>query len=393
MRVALVFHDFYRGESLPLERVILARGLATQGVEVHVYANPDGRLEPLDGVEFHDVRPLMRSRGRVGHAVECGSFAWRATRVLRERRRDYDIIDASGTSSWEHDVVRVHAVQLAMQRRWPDWGGRDIKAARLHAAAAPVVRPTVGIARATQKLQFRPGRFLRAAAVTELVADDLVSVFGIPRDLVDVVPYPIEAPGNCAAREEFRRQLGLASHTPLALFVGHDFQRKGLDVAIRALGEAPGEAQLAVVGGGDGDPFRAEAERQGLSHRVHFLGPTIDAGPWFAAADVFVLPTREDVWAMVVIEAMASGLPVITTAGAGASAVVEESRAGIVVAEPQPAKVAAALTSLLEDGRQREMMGKHGRLAAERYGEKAHALAMLDVYERALAARERVRTR
>ena len=126
MRVAVVFHDFHLEASLPRERVHLARGLVGEGIDVHCYTNPETRgVEPA-GIEFHDVRPTRRSDGRVGYAVECGSFAWKATALLREHRARYDVIDVAGTAAWEHDVVRVQAVPAAMQRRWPEFAGRNL---------------------------------------------------------------------------------------------------------------------------------------------------------------------------------------------------------------------------------------------------------------------------
>ena len=211
MRVAVVFHDFHLEASLPRERVHLACGLVGEGVEVHCYTNPETRgVEPA-GVEFHDVRPTRRSDGRVGHAVECGSFAWKATRLLREHRARYDVIDVAGTAAWEHDVVRVQAVPAAMQRRWPEFAGRNYRAARPRARVAHLLHPAQGVARATQRLQFRPGHYSRAVAVADLVRTDLERVHGVPSNRIEVFPPPIELPQRSSNGQDRARERASAS--------------------------------------------------------------------------------------------------------------------------------------------------------------------------------------
>jgi UDP-glucose:(heptosyl)LPS alpha-1,3-glucosyltransferase len=381
MRVALVYHDFNLERSLARERVLLARGLAAEGVEVHCYSNPETRGAEAAGVVFHDVRPARRSSGRVGHAVECGTFAWKATALLREHRTRYDVIDVAGTSAWEHDVVRAQAVPLSEQRRWPERGGRSFRAARARARAAHVLHPALGVARATQTLQLKPGNYLRVVAVTEEVSHDLQRVHGVPEQVIRVVAPPIELPDPAGSPPfELRRRLGLGVRDQLVLFVGHDFERKGLGDAIEAVAAASPAAHLAVVGGGDEPPFRAAADRLGVGNRVHFLGVTSEPNRFFPEADVFLLPTREDVWGTTVIEAMAAGVPVVVTAAAGAAAEIRRTGAGLVVENGSPAGLTDTLVSLLEAPGRRREMAERGREAAYRHGEAEHARVIYQIY-------------
>jgi glycosyltransferase involved in cell wall biosynthesis len=389
MRVALVYHDFHLEGSLARGRVLLARGLVATGVEIHCYCNPETRGLDLAGVQFHDVRPARRSSGRVGHAVECGTFAWRATELLRKHRDRYDVVDVAGTAGWEHDVVRAHAVQLSEQRRWPERGGKSFRAARARARAAHVLYPALGLARVTQALQFKPGNYLRVVAVTKEVSQDLQHVHGVPESMIHVIAPPMELPDPAGTPSlELRRRLGLGSRDQLVLFVGHDFERKGLDEAIAAVASSPA-AHLAVVGRGEQAAFRATADRIGAGSRVHFLGVTSEPNRLLREADVFLLPTREDVWGTTLIEAMAAGVPVITTAVAGASIEVRRSGAGLVVENGSPNGLTDALASLLEAPDRRRKMAERGRGVASRYGEAAHARAMLEVYSAVVEERRR----
>jgi UDP-glucose:(heptosyl)LPS alpha-1,3-glucosyltransferase len=388
MRVALVYQGFALDASLERERVLLARALVEAGVELDYYGDPRRTTVDLAGATFRPVQPLLRSASRIGHAFEYGSFARAATVALRRERARYDVIDVSGTTAWEHDVVRVHAVQKAEAGRWPERGGRSFRAARTRAALAPVARPKVGVARVIERLQFRPGCFKVLLAASEEVRDDLQEVHGVPRELIEVLLPPVEIERFAQADDGgARRALRVGPDDALLLFVGHDFERKGLGEAITAVAGLPAHAHLVVVGRGDPRRYASAAHDAGLAERVHFVGATDSPEQWFAAADVFLLPTREDVWGMTVIEAMAAGVPVVVTAVAGAAAQVREAEAGVVVPDASKRTLTDVLSRLVSAPAERRRLGERGRDAAARFGVRAFGRAALAAYERALAAR------
>jgi UDP-glucose:(heptosyl)LPS alpha-1,3-glucosyltransferase len=384
MRVALVYEHFTLRDSLGRDRVLLARALVERGAEVHCYCNSETRVH-VDGVEFHDVRPLLRSGSRLGNAVEYGSFAARATRSVRRDRARYDLVDVAGTTAWEHDVVRVHAAQKAEQGRWPERGGRAFRGAHARAVLSPLTRPKLAVARVVERLQFRPGRFKLALAVTDEVADDLRRFLHVAPERIDVVPPPVEIDRFAQSDGSLRRRAGVDVETPLALFLGHDFERKGLTTAIQALADVDG-LELAVVGDGDRSRYEREAARLGLGRRIHFLGGTDAPERLLGDADLLVLPTWEDPWGMAVIEAMAAGVPVVVSETAGASRIVEETDAGIVVPAGSPAALGQALAGLTSDRERARRLGERGRAAAERFGLESFGDAVYAAYERVLAA-------
>lgn len=389
MRVALVYQYFNLAGSLERERVLLAKALLALGVEVACYADPHGRSD-VPGVTFHDVVPRIRSQGRVGRALEYGSFAFRATRLLRREREAYDIVDVSGTTAWEHDVVRVHAVQRSVLRRWPTQGGASFRAARLRATLAPVAHPKTGLAEAIERLQYRPGHFRRALAVTEEVRRDLREVHRVPDELIEVLHYPVDlARFEGANGRLLRSQAGLPEDATLLLFIGHDFERKGLAEALEALAALPDHAHLAVVGDGDREPFARLAAGRGIAARVHFLGGTTVPEELLPGADVLVLPTREDIWGVVLVEAMAAGVPIVTTDGAGAAEVVRSAGAGLVVPSGSSRELREALAALVADPEKRAELGRRGPAAAARFGVAQFARAVLSAYEAVLAGGKR----
>jgi glycosyltransferase involved in cell wall biosynthesis len=388
VRVALVYEEFRLDRSLARERVLVARALAERGIEVDVYCNPSERRAETPGLAFHDVRPLPRAPTRVGRAIEYGSFAFAATRELRANRSRYDIVDVAGTTAWEHDVIRAHAAQKAEQRRWPQRGGRGYRAARLRASLGSITQPRIGVANAIERLQFRPGRFKRVFAVTEEVKQDLQETLGVEPDVIDVISYPVET--NRFATSEpglLQRRLRLPPDEFVALFVGHDFERKGLGEALSGVGRAAHRITLVVVGEGDASNYIKRADELGIGDRVHFLGSTETPEMFFADADVFLLPSREDVWGVTVIEAMAAGVPVIVSEVAGAAEIVRETGAGIVVSGSAD-DVAHAL-GLLGNRDRARMVGERGRTAARRFDVARIADQIAGAYERIIAETRR----
>ena len=244
------------------------------------------------------------------------------------------------------------------------------------------------MARAIERLQFGAQRPRRAIAVTEAVAQDIVDVHGFPRELIDVIRPPVELSTFQRAVDgaELRAELGISPGEILLLFVGHDFARKGLGAAIAALPLLPGDVRLAVVGEGNRPEFEARAAEAGVRQRVLFAGGTHQPERYFAAADVFVLPTRQDPWGITLIEAMAAGVPVVTTAAAGSSAAVRAAGAGLVLDDDSPSALAAAVASLVDDPGLRRELGLRGPAAAEPFGAAHHVELVLQAYERALAA-------
>jgi UDP-glucose:(heptosyl)LPS alpha-1,3-glucosyltransferase len=172
---------------------------------------------------------------------------------------------------------------------------------------------------------------LKAVIVnSNMVADDLMRHYNFPRERIHLVPNGIDLKRfSLIARErhrtEVRQQLGIPASAPVVLFVGSGFDRKGLARAIESVASQTGVPHLVVVGR-DRRPaaFKARAERAGLAGRFHLVGPVKDPVPYYGAADALILPTIYDPFPSTVLEALACGLPVVTTTGCGAREVAKE---------------------------------------------------------------------
>jgi glycosyltransferase involved in cell wall biosynthesis len=387
MRVALVNNHFSLQGSHDRLCVLLAQSLVKLGIDTHVYCNPETRSVDVPGVTFHDVGSLFtHAGGRVSQPLHIGSFSAHATRAVRRDRTSYDLVHVSGCSAWEHDVVTVHSVTKAEQLRWPERAGRTYKAARARAALAPVLWPRTGLLRWVQARQLRRQSFARLIVPTNEVLRDLERLYRIPPALIDVIPYPItvERWATPDTPEDLRQSLGIPSESPLLLFIGHDFERKGLSEAVEALHGLRPSAHLIVIGAGDPSPFTAIGDRLGVADRLHFAGPTTDPARYYQGADLLVHPSREDVWGIAPVEAMAFGLPVVSSEVTGSAGEVRSAGAGVVLADTTPDSLRRTISELLLDPERRRLMGERGYAASSRFHSDVIAEQTIAVYERVL---------
>jgi UDP-glucose:(heptosyl)LPS alpha-1,3-glucosyltransferase len=159
------------------------------------------------------------------------------------------------------------------------------------------------------------------------------------------------------ARGAVRRRFNLGEERLIALMIAQDFERKGLGEAIEAVARVNDPNLVLVVVGRDAaGSYRRLARELGVGERVIFAGPTGDPVSFYAAADVFVLPTRHDPCSLVVLEALAMGLPVISTAQNGACEIMADGREGFVVARADDiGGLAEGLRAMAEPARRRAM--------------------------------------
>lgn len=182
--------------------------------------------------------------------------------------------------------------------------------------------------------------------------DDRLATLVNAVDLAKFDPAAAKASGA-----EVRARLGIRPDQVVALIVAQDFARKGLREAIEAwrliTADPSADADrlvLLVVGKDDFAPYAKLAAASPRRANVIHAGATRDVRPFYAAADLFVLPTRHDPCSLVVLEALAMGLPVVSTVFNGACEVMTEGVHGHVLADPADAAVlAAAIRGLMDD--------------------------------------------
>jgi glycosyltransferase involved in cell wall biosynthesis len=389
LKIAYVYRHFNDNGSLPATFRRRAEQLSRHE-DVTVFASAASRAETTAPLSFETVEPLTVGDGRFRYAVECASFAFRATRRLRALRAKFDVVHVDGYAAAEADLVTVHAVRPAEIDHYFE---TVEPSARLRRRLTPVLRPQSGVVIAVERRLYRPPYPL-CLAVTRRIGDDLERHHSVPRDLIEVVPYGIELAHyrfdpESHARE--RASAGTPGDRVVLLFVGDDFERKGLDQAIGALAQAKADMELWVAGGGAQEPYRELARSLGVADRTRFLGRVGNdrLGGLYSGADVLVLPSRQDAWGQPVIEAMAARRPVIVSAFAGAEEAVEPGVTGYVLSSGGTSEEIAALL----DGplARRETRDELGARAAEAVGSFDRSVVdpqLRAAHHRALALRQ-----
>ncbi len=173
-------------------------------------------------------------------------------------------------------------------------------------------------------------------ANSNMVKTEITRHYGVREDKIKVLYNGVDLkrffPANRLSwRVPLRKSYGIGPRTPLILFVGSGYERKGLGTLIAAMSDLPDEIKLLVVGRGNTDKFRKIASERGVEKRVIFAGPQKEIEKFYAASDIFVLPTIYDPFSNVILEALASGLPVITTRNNGAAEIIDEGLDGSVL--------------------------------------------------------------
>ncbi len=338
------------------ERAIraVAEALARRGVAAWAYA-PAGREGPPLTAPARVVGVPLPALPRAAAAL---LLARRAAAALLLARRLAARARADGAAR----VVACGKL-LGADLYWPHGGVHAASRAAALVGRGPLprlgraLRPAEWAYDAIDRAAFGACRrgAARAAALSQRVRREIARRHGLAPEAVLVLRNGVAerfAPPGREAREAARRALtrriGAPPDAPVALFCAHAFRLKGLDAALAAAARVPG-LHLAVVGGGDPRPFLPAAARLGLAGRLAFLGAAADPLPLYQGATCLLHPSRYDPGSLVLLEALACGLPAVASAEDGSSELVREGEGGFVVDDPSDvAALADRLTRLLD---------------------------------------------
>jgi UDP-glucose:(heptosyl)LPS alpha-1,3-glucosyltransferase len=324
MNIGLISRRFDpHGGGTERDLIVTAQMLRDAGYRVTIYADEVRASLPGWDIRGSGLPP-------VGRTARLTVFAM--TAATRARREGADLV-LSFARVIGADILRsgggVHKSYIRNARMWQ--GSPAAIAMRL----SPYHRAQMII----ERRAFNSPRMRLAIAVSEMVRRDLTDAFGLDAsrtatlyngvDLNRFKPAPLHA--RLAARAEFR----LPGSASVAIFVGNGFARKGLHFLIDAWTALDRNLMLLVVGSDrDMAGYRHRVERSGLRSRIVFTGPRNDIDRLFAAADFLVLPSLFEPFGNVVLEAMASGLPVLTSSRVGAAEILPESMRRFIVEDP-----------------------------------------------------------
>lgn len=374
MKVALIHlrHRHTGGTERYLNQ--MAHHLATQGHSVSVLCR--SHEEPRQpAVSFVTLRSPA-----IGASWRLLTFARDVERRLQ--RGDFDLAFALGRT-WTHDVIRLgggcHATYLETRgRRVPSLQDRVVLAIERRALAATAYRAVI--------------------TNSEMVRRDVMARYGAAPEAVMVVRNGVDLERfrprqRAAASLELRHSCGFGADDFVLLFLGSGYLRKGLDRLLEAfpavLQRRP-TARLLIVGhDSQRSRFEAQVRRLALSSRVRFLGARRDVEVCLNAADLYVLPTRYDPFANSTLEALACGLPVVTTTTNGASEILTQHVHGSVLPRESPPEQLGEEILFWVDRRRREEAARAARRLAEGFSHEDTARASTEILATVLAANKR----
>jgi UDP-glucose:(heptosyl)LPS alpha-1,3-glucosyltransferase len=365
MRIAFM-HRRLTGGGTEADLRRMAEGLAARGHDVHVFCTRAAEAPP--GVTVRRVRVV-----RGGRLVRLLSFAVAAPRAVA--RESWDVVVGFGRTP-RQDVVRVgggtHRSYLAR-----------MEAAGLRGRArGPYHRAILWIE--TRQFAARGNR--RVLAVSRLAAREVARDYRVPDERLTVIYNGVDGERfNPGRRPELgpalREELAIDSTAPLCAAVGSGFHRKGFDVLLSLWRRSPPRAAALLLVGDDERlvAWRREVSEPPLAGRVVVTGPRQDIEAVLAAADVLCMPSRQEAFGNVALEACAAGIPVVTSRRAGVAELLDGALDALVVDDPEDLDaLRAALERAL--GPERAALGAAARRLAEALPWEAH----LDRVERLL---------
>jgi glycosyltransferase involved in cell wall biosynthesis len=306
--------------------------------DIHVFAQEI--THAWLGVTYHRVSmPLAKPRWL--------NQLWYATATWWQTRRGFDIVH-SHENTWHGNVQTLH-VKTVRRSVLGGRSGLQWLAARLKVAFSPRLGAYLLLERA--RLRLRPDRAV--VAVSRTLLQEVQQEYPATRSMLHVITPGVDIPGRIAIKKEARYALSTGAEGQIVMFVANDYRRKGLDALLQAMTGLPTAVRLLVAGScAQMGTYRALARAMGLGDRVEFLGPQQDMQMAYACADVLAHPTLEDSFGMVVLEAMAHGLPVLVSGArycGVAASLLHEQNALLLVDPKNTEEVRVALHRILTD--------------------------------------------
>ncbi len=378
MKIAILIKHFtYTKGGLEKYTYNLTRELINSNCEIHIYAHTftinEKDQQPFNAVFWHKV-PMLRKPSW----LKVYSFAKNVDRMLRNSQ--YDII-YSMTQTYPYDLYRLgdgiikHWYHQSYPHKFLRYGKY-------------ITRPVYIINLYLEKQLFHSKKtyYIANSHYYKNLAAHYYpgssSRLHVIYNGVDTARFNPQAISHY--RNDIRQSLGLDEHNPLLLFVGNNWERKGLQTLLQtmaALRQRSEPHHLLIVGKGNPKNYMHFIKKHSLSKQIHFVAPTEQIERYYSAADLFVYPTLNDPFANVCLEAMACALPVITSKTNGASELIVDGWNGYLIDElANPQKL---LKKIIQSGNIESLMtmGSNACELAKNYTIKQNVNETIKLFE------------
>ncbi|MBI5098981.1 MAG: glycosyltransferase family 4 protein [Nitrospirae bacterium] len=347
--------------------------LADDGHELHIFAINWQAAGSHKNIHFHNVPAVT-----FNSFFRDLSFALFSFFLLKKQRNSFDIIQT-------HDKTLYQDIYRAGDGCHIEWLKQRWKRTGFLGNLSMVLNPYHGLILYLEHSIFKRHRYKRIVAISNMVKKNIIENYGVSPDDIDVIYNGVDIekfhPKN---RERYRRETrqkhGLTDTDFVVLFVGSGFERKGVEYLIKAVESMPVSVSTLIVGkGGHRGAFK---QRQ----NIILCGTQKDIHKYYAAADIFVFPTIYEPFGNVHLEALASGLPVITTINSGAAEIVKDGVHGFVIKEPEDVRTIAEKIQFFLDNKDKLVsMSESARHLAEEFTFDKHIGKIRELYERIIA--------
>ena len=370
LRVLIVTHVVRDNDGQGRVNYEIARALLAAGHHVTIVSS----MVAPELLAHPSVRhvPIRESR-LPSRLLQYQMFAIKSGAWIRAHRREFDIVHVNGFITWTRaDVNAVHFVHDG----WYRCGFYPFRLASGWYGAYQVIYTRLNAW--CERWAFRRARVV--VPVSYKVGEE-VRALGIEAASLRVIHNGVDARQFSPGASE-RDRFGLPGEPFMLLFAGDlRVSRKNLDAVLRALVSTPAHVHLAVAGILRNSPYPAIARELGVADRVHFLDLVKDMPALMRSVDAFVFPSRYEAMSLVMLEALAAGLPVITVATAGGSEVID-GRCGVVLESPEDVEgLARAIERVAHDREYAREMGRAARELARTLTWQAMAERYLALYE------------
>jgi UDP-glucose:(heptosyl)LPS alpha-1,3-glucosyltransferase len=367
LKIAFIVHQFNRQVGHGRYVVELASRFKKDN-DVHVFTSvwedPDS-----DGITFHKVLSW-----RISTLTTILTFALPATWMIG---KSFDIVHAQGFTGFKQNVMTVHMVQRGWFQAMAGFLGRIPFKKKINRMVVQLL----------DHITFRKSFAKAFIAVSGRSQGDLIRFHHLDSQVVlHGVDTWVFTPANAQKyRLGIRKELEIGSDELIFLYVG-DWQKAGKALCA-SLSKLP-YGRLLVVTKTPPEVVIRDAITNGVQHRLLIIKGTKQVEKYYGSADVFVFPTFHDSFGMVISEAMASGLPVITNREAGAAELIEHGVSGWLTEEPWDAdQIAEGMRALANDPHLRKRMGDAARKAIEPFTWDRCAAETMAVYHQVVRSK------
>lgn len=377
MKIAIIRKKYtFHGGAEGFSQTLVTQ-LAKEGNEIHVYAM-QWQGNPAGNIHFHKV-PAFTANSFLR------DFSFAVSSLFLLRKEHFDIIQSHDKTLYQ-DIYRAgdgcHIEWL--RQRWLRTG--------LAGKLSIVFNPYHWLVLSLERMIFRGRRYKKILAISDLVKKNIIENYSVPAPDIEVIYNGVDLekfhPDNkLKYRSSTRKQHGLPDSDFVVLFVGSGFERKGVKYLIQAVESLSEPVSVLIVGKGSEEKFKNVGRRQ----KIVFCGPQRDIEKYYAASDIFVFPTIYEPFGNVHLEALASGLPVVTTRNSGAAEIIRQGVNGFVVERPEDYRAIADKIRILTEENKRESMSLGARSLAEKFTFKRYTDEIMKLYNGVIAEQKKKR--